>query len=47
MFNRVYHIKSIANVIAFSILYVKHPRHNNQQCNAQAALKKKKDYNPF
>ena len=53
MFYLVSHIKicsfsfpyfsSIANVIAQSILYVKHcNEHNNQQCNVKAILKKKK-----
>ena len=53
MFYQVYHIKifsfsflyfsSIANVIAVSIMYVKHPKeHNNQQFNVKAILKKKK-----
>ena len=50
MFYQVYHIKifslpflyfsSIANVIALSILYVKHPNKHNQQCNVKAILKK-------
>ena len=54
MFYQVYHIKifsfsflyfsSIANVIAVSIMYVKHPKeHNNQQFNVKAILKKKKN----
>ena len=53
MFYQVYHIKifsfyflyfsSTANVIALSILYVKHPnKHNNQQFNVKTVLKKKK-----
>ena len=57
MFYQVYHIKifsfpllyflSIANVIALSILYLKHPnKHNNHQFNVKAILKKK-DSNPF
>ena len=52
MFYQVYHIKifsfyflyfsSTANVIALSILYVKHPnKHNNQQFNVKTVLKKK------
>ena len=51
MLYQVYHIKIfsfsfyfsiIANVIALSILYVKHPnKHNNQQCNVKAILEKK------
>ena len=51
MVYQVYHIKifsffflyflSIANVIALSILYVKHlNKHNYQQCNVKAILKK-------
>ena len=33
---------SIANIIALSILYIKHPnKHNNQQFNVKAILKKK------
>ena len=57
MFYQVYHIKifsfyflyfsSTANVIALSILYVKHPnKHNNQQFNVKTVLKKKKKKNP-
>ena len=52
MFYQVYHIKifslpflyfsSIANVIALSILYVKHPNKHNQQYNVKAILKKRK-----
>ena len=34
---------SVANVIVFSILFVKHPnKHNNQQFNVKAILKKEK-----
>ena len=51
MFYQVYHIKvfsfsflyfsNIANVIALSILYVKHTnKRNNQQFNVKAILKK-------
>ena len=33
---------ALASVIALSILYVKHPnKHNNQQCNIKAIMKKK------
>ena len=57
MLYQVYHINifsfsflyfsSIANVIALSILYVKHPnKHNNQHFNVKAVLKKIKDSNP-
>ena len=53
MFYQVYHIKifsffflyflSITNVIALSILYVKHPnKRNNQQFNVKAILKNKR-----
>ena len=36
------YFSSNANVIALSILYVKHPnKHNNQQFNVKSILKKK------
>ena len=51
-FNQVYHTKifrfsfiyfsSIENVIALSILYVKHPNKHNNQFNAKELLKEKK-----
>ena len=56
MFYQVYDIKtfsfcflyfsSIADVTALSILYIQHPnKHNNEQFNVKAILKKK-DSNP-
>ena len=35
----------MASVIAFSILYVIHNKHNNQQCNIKAIVKKKTPIN--